>query len=705
MILFGLSNQKGVDVTPCKPWSYEPSYPRNYKTMDKAAFRAWCCKPTTKHLFFSGYEGLNPHQRVNTTNKPYKVHALVIDYDAKVSDEMLKEMDTPEFGPTGISRTRSGGARLVFAFEEPLFVYTPQVTKKFLARCRKELNLQGLLPGFDEEAFYAFDKYYEVGTEWDYRPEDTIPATVGQSWLIEASEKGDWTKEGPNIPIEDVAAEVERQFPRRWNGGDFVLGARGLRFWDPTADCPTAAIVRDTGMQCFTGPKQFMSWGDILGAAFVTKYEAEKTAGAIEDIWWDGKDYWLQDPSATWVCHNQTNLGKHLAVKRGLSPFCGKGDTFSEVDRAVVALQDHNRVKGAVPFVHQQKGIVTRFGRRYLNTSTAECLPPADKPQKWGQDFPWIADFLDGYFEPHDSLDFFLAYLKRFYETGRQGDLQPGQAVFIAGESGLGKTLLSTVIVATMMGGHVDASDYLLGETQFNKELFESSLWTIDDTMPAADQRKHGLFSSMLKKIVANRTFEWNAKFKDQQSIPWIGRIIVTCNADVESIRILPDMEASTLDKISLFKAASTKKNFPLHKVIARELPFFCRWLLDWTIPERCVGSARFGVKSYHETSLLETAKESSDSAQVSELLAIWKRSYFDESREEHWEGSATELLAEMLSNDAIRDIARSLTAKALGRALGKMQAQGAPLENFRSGHGGGRSWRIYRASKKGKTK
>ena len=67
------------------------------------------------------------------------------------------------------------------------------------------------------------------------------------------------------------------------------------------------------------------------------------------------------------------------------------------------------------------------------------------------------------------------------------------------------------------------------------------------------------------------KSFEYHAKFRDQQSVPWVGRVMVTCNDDVESIRILPDMEMNTLDKISLFKIKTVKdRQFPprLHATI-----------------------------------------------------------------------------------------------------------------------------------------
>lgn len=696
--LFGLTNQKGQDVIPCSPWVFEPSFPKKRFT-DKAAFRAWSGASGTKHLFYSGFEGTNPHQRVNLANPPVKIHGLVVDYDAAVTDAILKDRGVPDYGPTGVSRTFSGGARLVFMFEKPVFSYSAEMTKRFLERAAKELDLQALLPGFDKAAYLQANKYYEVGRDWQWSEDEIVPYTVVQSWVIETSERANWQGLGVVIPIEEVAAEVERQYPGRWSG-DFLVGARGLRFWDSTANTQNAAIIRETGVQCFTGPQPFVTWLDILGAKFVNAFKADRVAGSIEGVFWDSRDYWQSDPRGQWVSLNQQNMGKHLAVKKGLSMDRQGADTFTEVDRALVHIQDHNRVQGAVPFVHQPLGVVWQQNRRFLNTSMAVVMAPEEEPAAWGERFPWLASFFDSFFDPPESKDYFLAWLQRYYLTAAERDLQPGQALFFAGDSNQGKTLLSTHILGEIFGGHQDASNYLLGETQFNKELFESALWTIDDTLPAADSKKHAQFSAMVKKLVANRTFEYHAKFRDAQSVPWIGRVVVTCNADVESIRILPDMEMSTLDKISLFRVKTVKdRNFPanLHKVIKSELPAFLRWLSDWQVPDRCKGASRYGVKPYHEKSLLETANESSDSAHFGELLAMFKASYFAESPVKKWEGSATELQAAMLQDDGIRDIVRTYSSRAIGRALGKLAGQGSNMKASRAGAGGGRVWTIFK--------
>jgi len=57
-------------------------------------------------------------------------------------------------------------------------------------------------------------------------------------------------------------------------------------------------------------------------------------------------------------------------------------------------------------------------------------------------------------------------------------------------------------------------------------------------------------------------------KFKSSGEVPWFGRIIVTCNLDAESLRILPDMDLNTNDKISLFKAKMKGDHAALAKYV-----------------------------------------------------------------------------------------------------------------------------------------
>ena len=96
------------------------------------------------------------------------------------------------------------------------------------------------------------------------------------------------------LPMETVAAEVEKRWPGRWKG-EFKLGARGMRFWDDSAANDTAAIVRETGMTCFTGDQAFVTWSQIFGRSFVEEFQTSKLGAASQDIYFVGGGYLFRE--------------------------------------------------------------------------------------------------------------------------------------------------------------------------------------------------------------------------------------------------------------------------------------------------------------------------------------------------------------------------------------------------------------------------
>ena len=539
-------------------------------------------------------------------------------------------------------------------------------------------------------------QYYHCGHDWEPLFSQPLPADLLHSWAIAASQKADWSGFGDEIPIGRVADEVEKCFPGRWPGL-FEIGARGPRFWDETASNPTAAIVRSSGMQCFSGPKPFVSWGEILGRKFVDAFRADTTGAAISGIWFDGRDYWLQIDEV-WRLFKKGDIALHLRVEHGISDERRRGVVATAMDQLLNQIHLTKAVDGAAPFVYRNSTVINFSGKRYLNIARSRLLVPSDGPQPWGVSFPYIAALLDGYFDPPEQLPFFLSWMAYGYQQAVKGQPRNGQAVFLAGDVNQGKTLVSNVLVGDLFGGHMDASDYLLGESKFNKELFEVGLWTVDDTVPSSDPRKLQLYSAMLKKIPANYSFQYHPKFRDQFMLPWAGRVIITCNADPESIRILPDVEMSLLDKVMLFKIATVDRDFVEAAArIRAELPFFARFLQDYEIPEHCRGDARFEVKCYHHEELIEEARQSGRTAGFAELLEIFRRSLFSNGGEDDWEGNATELKQAMLSDDAIKPLVDPYSVDAIGRLMGKLASQQYPGLGRPPRRGYSRLWLISR--------
>jgi hypothetical protein len=188
----------------------------------------------------------------------------------------------------------------------------------------------------------------------------------------------------------------------------------------------------------------------------------------------------------------------------------------------------------------------------------------------------------------------------------------------------------------------------------------------------------------MVKRIVANPSIRCNGKFLKANTVAWQGRVFITLNTDAESIRMLPDMDLSLREKIMIFRTVeSAQVQFmtqdKMEDMLARELPFFARYLFDFEIPPECISAdPRFGVKNYLEASLLTTANQSSISGTFAEILEEFMRAYFTE-REPHadkWEGTALQLHKSILLDPTISEAMKPFNVQSVGRMLISLSAK-----------------------------
>jgi hypothetical protein len=615
----GCANQRASHMKICTPWEFKPDIPADVGC-DKASFRLWEAKNTTQHLFYSASEGLNADWRVNEKTNPIKaLHGLIADYDTPMTASMI---DTAlaycsgENQPNWVSRTFSEGARVVWLFQEPLPMDNANLAKAFLKLAAEELRVEKLLPGLDKPAWNKLSQIYEVGRDWRSVSRSPLSTYRLHDMLFRASEKVQWRSEGTAIPVEILIEEIERKWPGTWPGS-FDIGARGPVFWDGGSN-PASCIVQETGIMCFSRKKVFYTWSDIFGPGFVSKYEANRVGAAVSEAYYDGKCYWIKSDDGVWQPNTKGDFVLHLKVGRGLHTQNNSRENGSEVERVLLFVQKQRRVEGGIPSIYNPADTLTINGRRFVNSSAVRVIQPADVPQKWGEDFPWLADFLDTCWD--DALvpcvvegkpsqlakDIFLAWFRRAYVTALHGDIQTGHALFIVGKVGSGKTLLSTRIVGGAMGGGSEAADFLLSSSRFNKELANVGVWNIDDGSVNCDPRSHQKFAEMLKRVVANPNLSYQPKYRDQQRVEWNGRVITTLNDDASSLGMIPDVDTGLQNKIIVLKFSDKVRKFPpntqLEGKIKVELPRFLRWLLDYEVPAELIGESRFGINAYiHE--------------------------------------------------------------------------------------------------------
>jgi hypothetical protein len=712
---FCLRNLVSTDIEPCVPWTFQgPDIPANVRGKDGKGERdKWINDPTTEHQVYSMVEGLNACLRISKDdvdregNPPFKLHGLVADVDAPMSEEELAlALARLPHLPAYVERTLSGNVRLVWPLSAAVSVPSREFLVSVLKLSLKALKLD-LLGGLDKPAYLDPARYYTNSGEWQQVSENRIPAELVQGWVVEVAKKHRWKDEGGlEIPLPAVWAEVQKKWPLNGWPGPFELESQGPTFWVPESASPKSAIVKSTGLYTFSqhAHKPFFAWADLLGAQFCEEYKTKNLGKAVEGIYHDGQKYFLKDGTGSWRAFSKEDTASHLQITRHLSAERYKGAP-SEVDEALEFIRHWQPIDGAAPCAFQSFGVFSAAGPRILNTHTRKVLEPADESTPWGPEgkFSWLAAYFDYLFDPVEQKDYFLAWLKRFYSSAFVRELIRGQNVFLVGPQGTGKTLLSQNILTKLMGGSAEAQSYLLGETGFNAQLFEVALWTVDDNSSTVSPQKHAMFSSAVKKLSANQLFEYNAKFRTAATIKWQGRAFVTANDDEESLRIIPDLEISALDKTMLFRTTRVAYNFPpdeeIEAILRREMPFFARWLLDWVPPEHTKGTNRFGVAHYHEKSLLRQAEHSSRSNAFSEILEDWADQWFDEHPTmQHWEGTAFQLLKAFSQEEDRRAATKNLNVDTVSRQLSALKGKGHKIASEE--RRGARVWTIQKGFK-----
>lgn len=685
--LRNLSSQT-AEQDQCPP---APSQRPPLKT--KEEFRAWCTASSTNHCFYSPWEGTNQGLRVSRSNQAKKLHGFVADYDADITDDMIAEaLKSDVCPPMHASKTFSGGARLVWEFEEPLLLDNPKLAERFLKTLVKELNIKNLLPGFDEASMND-GQYFEIGTDWRDNPGATpVPTDLIGLWTLDSASEKIFSTEEFTIPIEEVAKEVEKLFPGRWQG-NFTVGSRGPLFWVQDGIDRIGCQVGDHGMICYSSRAEssFMPWEKLFGKTFVQKWEVQAIKGFIDSLWYDGKLYWWK-VDEDWVGRTKEDSFMHLK-KFGVSNKTNGREVISRAEKILCAVQDVRKIDFAAPLLFEKDEIVDLNGDRVLNIGRREAMEEAGVVDP--ALFPWIYDFITNIFVQSDGsntqMDYFLAWFQRLWVSARAKQLSQGQMMVLAGDAGQGKTFLSRCVIGAALGGSVDASDILQGKTNFNKQAAETCIWRIDDAAYASNRSDAVKFGETLKRHVANPIATYHPKFRDAVEFPWKGRIILTCNTDPQSLAILPSLNNTIADKILMLKFGDYQPKFkPNHEqeaMVAAELPYFLAWLKQWQPPANVVANkSRFGIQSFHHQELVEASREGDSSTTLMDVLELWRSGEVEVAKcDPVVEVSTTELLGKFRSNiPGGADLMRNYTPTRLGRELRSLQGVYKPLENIR---------------------
>jgi hypothetical protein len=681
------------------------------KFASKADFRAWCADLSTDHVFYSTVEGSTPSKRIANDNPPNRIYGVVADYDAPVNWGSIDSDIGAKCGinvPTWRTKTQSGYLRLVWEFDNAIPI-APEMFDSFMKHMNASLKMDRLFAGFDSTSLKA-SQYFELGEDWHGLGGHISDATV-QTALMKAANDNPPQSNDTSIPIAIIAAEVESRFPNRWIG-DFDVGSRGPLFWINDGINRDGCQVSEDGIICYSdrAGKGFVTWKEIFGAKFVKEYEEKKMGNLLDEYWYNGRSFFK-------VLYNSavTIPREHLVLElrqSGFSVKMKKGQPLSEVEAAILTISNQNRIDEIAPVVFSKDRVVEYNGNRILNCANINPVEPSDDGDiaNWPFLHMWLNQLFVNTPTQAPTVEYLYSWLKRFYSAVIDREFVQGQALLLVGPTNKGKSLLSNKVISGLVGGYADASDYLSGQTKFNKDLGRVAAWVIDDTTSAAsfqDQRKA---TELIKRSVANPRVEYQAKYADALSVPWTGRVILSLNMDANSLSVIPALDSSNRDKLMAMRISDTAtSNFPRNSVleatIEKELPHFARWLLDWKIPKSIEDVGRFGIMSYIDESVASAAYDNSSRSCVAELVEFFaKRCREITPDKPTWCGTLTEFQVALHDFNNGRTVGMSSNLEFVRRGMSTMEEASRNSKHLRPvkshGQGGGKIWEVALDSK-----
>lgn len=687
--MFAISNLTTTEIFRCIPWEFTGNAEVPAAAIKDKAFRtAWMQNPTTKYEAYSLFEGVNPGSRVKSSssteegNDPREMYGLVADYDFKLGDaEIQAGLTRMPIMPNWHETSLSSNARMLWLFEKPILLHSYSFAVFFLQHIHELLPVKQLA-GLDEGALHAPDRYYTNGGIWKHIQPTPVPHAQLMGFLVKIAKKYDWRgpENGPIVPTDAIAPELHKKYPRfsEWPG-KFEVGGQGPSFWIEGSESPKSALVQETGIYTFAehATKSFYSWSELTDAKFVSAFKQKQMGEAVADIYYDEKNYYSKLRDGSWAIDNKDNLALYLKTHKGLSDRARKGENASEVDEAIAFVHRSNRVRTATSFAFYPLGLNIFNGERVLNTHTRKTISPAGHPCAWGEGFPWLAKWLENFFDPPEQLPYFLSWFAHYYKSCYTRTPRSGHALFIAGGTGVGKTFLNRAVIGRLMGGFAECNEFMSGSDAFNAELFDVAHWVLDDGSLSSDAKSHKRYTEMVKRCIANPSFRINGKFLKAVTVKWQGRVVITLNTDAESLGAMPNLDLSLREKIMIFKTVlEAKVPFlppdQMEDILVRELPCLGRYLLDYEYPAHTLGNdPRFFVAHYHEKSLVCNADQSSASGAFGEVLSEYLSEYFVQNPDvDEWRGTSLRMLKLLTADPSMAVAIRRYDAQMIGRQL-----------------------------------
>jgi|TARA_B110000495_G_C23031268_1_gene614244 hypothetical protein len=326
--------------------------------------------------------------------------------------------------------------------------------------------------------------------------------------------------------------------------------------------------------------------------------------------------------------------GIFVAYKRDYLQYEFSDKGFSKkISRSLIhQIQSDNVVDAYLDIAGHPVGLVRNSENRILVPAEQRRIEP--KKGNW----PTIKKVLFNMLSK-DQYEWFLGWLQVWLQAYYAYSWAPGQVLVLIGEPAAGKSLLQRLLSYIFGGKFVDPTPWVTGQTEFNSELAGCPHLVIEDRFADSTKKIKDSIRERSKSIAVNEYHRIRGLYKEAISINPLWRLTISCNATAESMGVIPPIDESTKNKVSLLWCSKARMpmatNTHIQKKrfmdrLEKEMPALIYYLLkEFKIKDRhqCK-ERRMGVGAYHHPNALKKAEDSSYYGQkmciVIDALKAW---------------------------------------------------------------------------------
>jgi hypothetical protein len=398
-------------------------------------------------------------------------------------------------------------------------------------------------------------------------------------------------------------------------------------------------------------------------------------APEIPVVYYAGRGGYAIESDGVYIPLSETAVGQHLrkaGVKKGA------------VADLLCDIRTQNFVAYIGPVAGYQAGLhISEDTNRPFLVTTGPALVVGKEG-----DWPFLRGFFTELFGSGEQHDAVMAWLRQARRNLIAGKRRPLPAAVLVGPRNCGKSLYIEVARLVVGGRSAPAFAALSGLSTFNADIIGAELLTIDDEIASKDHRARTALAQGIKKHFFASNVRAEAKGRDAVVLRPVQAVVIAVNDEPEHLQVLPMLDDSVADKISLFACQRASLDGQddrdaIAQLVRDEMPAFVHHL-DTTEHPEALRDQRTGCAAWQHPEVVEALQTIQPEERMRELMQQCEAITEAVERNGGWRGSAAEVERLLLENPVTGHAARALfrNTATCGTYLGRLQAnQRATIE------------------------